>query len=337
MLALAGLLVAGSSAVGSSKSTDITTLPAAVAQPAAAAPIPVSDPSVGLVPAAVPEPLRPHTAQVAPASPAHIDFTALAAGQPSVPDLPAVRGIPEIALAAYRNAELRLAESQPNCGLTWDLLAGIGRIESNHANGGATDASGTTLSPIFGPALDGTLPGNEIIGNAAGGYVRAEGPMQFLPSTWRAYADRSADPNNVFDAALAAGRYLCSGGLDLRDPAQKLRAVLRYNNSTAYASNVLSWASIYRTGGADAGAFAGLVPSPEPADSVTPASPTPAPTESAPTDSPEATPTPEATPVPQPSQPMITIPGLPPIPCGIFCPPPAAPDQEPAPAPDPAS
>ena len=47
--------------------------------------------------------------------------------------------------------------------MSWNLLAGIGRIESMHANGGATDPRGTAVQPIYGPALDGTLPGNEVI------------------------------------------------------------------------------------------------------------------------------------------------------------------------------
>ncbi|MBF6079696.1 lytic murein transglycosylase, partial [Nocardia beijingensis] len=154
-------------------------------------------------------------------------------------------------------AELALGSSVPGCGLSWSLLAGIGRIESGHAGGGRTDAAGTTVTPIFGPALDGSLPGNEVIKAADGGFVRAVGPMQFLPGTWGVYAadgngDGVADPHNVFDAALAAGKYLCSGGLDLRDPAQELRAVLRYNNSMAYAANVLSWSRAYRTGGSPA-------------------------------------------------------------------------------------
>ncbi len=56
-----------------------------------------------------------------------------------------------------------MASAAPGCGVSWNLLAGIGRIESMHANGGATDARGTAVRPIFGPSLDGTLPGNEVI------------------------------------------------------------------------------------------------------------------------------------------------------------------------------
>jgi membrane-bound lytic murein transglycosylase B len=165
--------------------------------------------------------------------------------------------IPAMALAAYRKAEQTMAAAAPNCGVSWNLLAGIGRIESSHANGGATDANGTAIRPIYGPVLDGSLPGNEVIvqGNTAGRpvYARAMGPMQFLPGTWSRFAsdgdgDGKADPQNIFDASLATARYLCSGGLNLRNQAQVLTAILRYNNSMAYAENVLGWAAAYATG-----------------------------------------------------------------------------------------
>ena len=166
-------------------------------------------------------------------------------------------GIPSMALAAYRNAEQKMATTDPGCGISWNLLAGIGRIESMHANGGVTDARGTAIQPIYGPALDGTLPGNEVIvQSSAGGrvsYARAMGPMQFLPGTWARYAsdgdgDGVADPQNLFDSTLGAARYLCSGGLNLRDQSQVMAAILRYNNSTSYARNVLGWAAAYATG-----------------------------------------------------------------------------------------
>ena len=165
--------------------------------------------------------------------------------------------VPAVALAAYRKAEQTMAVASPGCGVSWNLLAGIGRIESSHANGGATDERGTAARPIYGPTLDGSLPGNEIIvqSNAGGRpvYARAMGPMQFLPGTWSRFAsdgdgDGKADPQNLFDAALGTARYLCSGGLNLRNQAQVLTAILRYNNSMAYAQNVLGWAAAYATG-----------------------------------------------------------------------------------------
>jgi membrane-bound lytic murein transglycosylase B len=176
---------------------------------------------------------------------------------PMIVNAPGALGIPMVALAAYRNAEAKMAAAAPGCGVSWNLLAGIGRIESGHAGGGAVDARGTAVYPIYGPALDGTLPGNEVIIQSSVGnqvtYARAMGPMQFLPGTWARYAadgdgDGIADPQNLFDSTLAAARYLCSGGLNLRDPAGVMAAILRYNNSMAYAQNVLGWAAAYATG-----------------------------------------------------------------------------------------
>jgi membrane-bound lytic murein transglycosylase B len=183
--------------------------------------------------------------------------TASAPPPTAVVNSPGALGIPAMALAAYRNAERLMAAADPGCGISWNLLAGIGRIESMHANGGATDARGTAVRPIYGPALDGTLPGNEVIVQSSGGgrvtYARAIGPMQFLPGTWARYAsdgdgDGVADPQNLYDATLAAARYLCSGGLNLRDQSQVMAAILRYNNSMPYAQNVLGWAAAYATG-----------------------------------------------------------------------------------------
>jgi membrane-bound lytic murein transglycosylase B len=191
-------------------------------------------------------------------SPFHIAAATSSAPPPSaVVNSPGTLRIPAIALSAYRNAERMMAAAAPGCGVSWNLLAGIGRIESLHANGGATDTRGTAVRPIYGPALDGTLPGNEIIVQTRTAervtYARAMGPMQFLPGTWSRYAsdadgDGKADVQNLYDASLATARYLCSGGLNLRDPRQVMAAILRYNNSVAYARNVLGWAAAYATG-----------------------------------------------------------------------------------------
>lgn len=82
---------------------------------------------------------------------------------------------------------------------------------------------------------------------------RAVGPTQFIPGTWRGYAsdgngDGKSDPNNIFDAALATGRYLCSGGFDLGNPDQLRGAIYRYNNSDTYVNTVVLWADAYRSG-----------------------------------------------------------------------------------------
>ncbi|WP_110767278.1 lytic transglycosylase domain-containing protein [Mycolicibacterium mucogenicum] len=188
----------------------------------------------------------------------HMDpTTALSPPPASLVMAPGGLRIPPVVLNAYRTAEKIMATNAPGCGISWNLLAGIGRIESGHANSGATDARGTALTPILGPVLDGTLAGNEVIVQSISAgrvtYARALGPMQFLPGTWARYAadaigDGKPDVQNVYDASLAAARYLCSGGLNLRDPSQVLTAILRYNNSMPYAQNVLGWAKAYVTG-----------------------------------------------------------------------------------------
>ncbi|WP_433855844.1 lytic transglycosylase [Streptomyces kronopolitis] len=178
---------------------------------------------------------------------------------------PAEAGLPATVLAAYKKAESALDGSDPGCRLPWQLLAGIGKVESGQARGGAVDAEGTTLQPILGPQLNGH--GFARITDTDGGrydgdvtHDRAVGPMQFIPSTWSqggpdrtgwgadGNGDGKKDPNNVYDAALAAGRYLCAGGRDLSDQGDLDHAILGYNNSDAYLRTVLSWYGFYRHG-----------------------------------------------------------------------------------------
>ncbi|MEW2184174.1 lytic murein transglycosylase [Streptomyces cellulosae] len=167
-------------------------------------------------------------------------------------------GIPATVLRAYRAAESSVARTDPGCRLPWELLAAIGKVESGQARGGAVDANGTTLGRITGPPLDGR--GFALIRDTDGGahdgdtvYDRAVGPMQFLPSTWARWGtdgngDGRADPNNIFDAALAAGHYLCFGDRDLRRPADLDRAVLSYNHSRSYLRLVRYWLAFYSRG-----------------------------------------------------------------------------------------
>ncbi|MCX4096026.1 lytic transglycosylase domain-containing protein [Nocardia sp. alder85J] len=328
-------MVAGLLASGSAVHTPIQSGTRTAAAPPAASIDGTDADAIGLVPAA-PEPPRKLRA-LGPAQGVPLFGGTVPLHDISLPGGGAL-GIPEIVLAAYRNAELALQSSMPNCGITWHLLAGIGKVESNHAAGGRTDANGTTIGVIYGPPLDGTLPGNEVIQAADGSFVRAIGPMQFLPGTWAHYAsdgrgDGHPDPNNVFDAALAAGKYLCAGGLDLRDPQQQLRAVLRYNNSLSYAAQVLSWSNAYATGG---------MPTQVPIspDLIPPGSQPTAPdilaaNSSIPTTDPSTTTNRPPATIPAPTQVMIIIPGLPPIPCGIFCPPPRPNPCDPAAVPAP--
>lgn len=194
---------------------------------------------------------------------------------------PGGAGIPATVLAAYRNAETILRRTRPGCHLPWQLLAAIGQVESDQAEHGAVDASGTTLRPILGPALDGSN-GYARIPDGNGGYDRAIGPMQFIPSTWAVWGadgngDGVKDPNNVFDAALAAGDYLCAVGGDMSVPADMDRAILGYNHSQDYLNTVKAWYQYYLTGyrtvpdspGAGAPGTGGALPTAGPSPSAT--------------------------------------------------------------------
>ncbi|MFF7040896.1 lytic transglycosylase domain-containing protein [Streptomyces massasporeus] len=166
--------------------------------------------------------------------------------------------LPASVFAAYRRAEDRLAREAPGCRMRWQLLAAIGQVESGQARGGRVASDGTTLAPILGPRLDGAA--FALIRDTDGGahdgdpaYDRAVGPMQFIPSTWARWGadgngDGRTDPNNVFDAALAAGRYLCAGGRDLSVPAELDRAILGYNHSAAYLRTVRAWYAYFLEG-----------------------------------------------------------------------------------------
>lgn len=178
-------------------------------------------------------------------------------GAPSSPDGASAYTVPARVLAAYRQAASALASSRPHCHLSWYLLAALGRIESNNADGGAVTASGTASPPIFGPVLDGQH-GTVAIHDTDHGrwdrnsrWDRAVGPMQFIPSTWRVWGvslrtGGVADPQNVGDAAVTAGRYLCADGRDLATSRGLRAAVLSYNDSSAYLSDVLGWVAAYQ-------------------------------------------------------------------------------------------
>ncbi|MEV6104154.1 lytic transglycosylase domain-containing protein [Streptomyces sp. NPDC051940] len=178
------------------------------------------------------------------------------------PDLPQLldtqSGIPATVLAAYQRAEAAVKRTDAGCRLPWQLLAAIGKVESGHARGGRVDAAGTTRGAILGPVLNGVdfalvadTDGGRLDGDKV--YDRAVGPMQFIPSTWATWGvdgngDGVKNPHNVFDAALAAGHYLCAGSRDLALVGDLERAILSYNRSDAYLRTVLSWLEFYRRG-----------------------------------------------------------------------------------------
>ncbi|MFF3952544.1 lytic murein transglycosylase [Streptomyces sp. NPDC001890] len=228
-------------------------------------------------------------------------------------------GIPASILAAYKKAEQTVAGSDAACRLPWQLLAAIGKVESGQARGGRVDANGTTFSPILGPVLDGR--GFAMIKDTDNGaydgdstHDRAVGPMQFIPSTWATWGqdgngDGRKDPNNIYDAALAAGRYLCAGSRDLSLAADLDRAVLSYNHSDAYLRTVRSWFDYYKRGTHEIPDGTGAVPpglgsgadrdtgSPSPSPSPSGGGkPTPSPGPSKPGGGGSPDPTPEPTP-----------------------------------------
>ncbi|MBV7243062.1 MULTISPECIES: lytic transglycosylase domain-containing protein [Streptomyces] len=272
-------------------------------------------------------------------------------------------GIPATVLAAYRKAESAVGRSDPGCGLPWQLLAAIGKVESGQASGGRVDARGTTLSPILGPALDGN--GFALIRDTDKGaydgdraFDRAVGPMQFIPSTWASWGadgngDGRKDPNNIYDAALAAGHYLCAGPRDLNRRADLDRAILSYNRSDTYLRTVLSWLEFYRKGSHPVADGEGVLPvSPGPGGKTRPKAPVGGPgaperpgkgdggvvVGPQPTRPPSPTPTPRPTgpgspsPSPDPTDPGPTEPGPSPSPDPTD---PGPTEPGPSPSPDP--
>jgi hypothetical protein len=147
--------------------------------------------------------------------------------------LPAVADIPASYLMLYRKAG-------GSCrGLSWSVLAGIGKVETNHGRS----------------RLPGVRSGVNTFGCCAG-------PMQFNirngpTTTW----DRYGQGGNVYDphdAIPAAARLLCANSIGTwtgADPcpgvlgsAGQHHAILRYNAACWYARQVLSLARSYQAG-----------------------------------------------------------------------------------------
>ena len=128
------------------------------------------------------------------------------------------RDIPPQLVGVYRSAAMTCP------GLTWTVLAAIGRIESDHGRSSALGVDHGT--------------------NAAG----AGGPMQFLASTWQQYGvdanhDGRADRYDVTDAIYGAARYLCAKGGGR--PPTLHAAIYAYNHSASYVHAVLRQAASY--------------------------------------------------------------------------------------------
>ncbi|MFJ5779284.1 C40 family peptidase [Streptomyces sp. NPDC093094] len=200
-----------------------------------------------------------------------------AAGQgASAPEGGSAADIPPRMLTAYQKAVQLVGRHVPGCrGMRWPVLAGIAKIESNHATGHAISPGGDIRPRIYGVLLDGSGAGGNTIAfpdtdrgrwDGTAGGERAVGPFQFLPSTWNstgrdAGGDRLADPHNADDAALGAAVYLCGGGRDLADREQLQAAVYAYNHSQEYVADVLGWVDQYTAAvqGPDPGRVTGTV------------------------------------------------------------------------------
>ena len=177
-----------------------------------------------------------------------------------VSQLAATRIPPEL-LAQYQAA----AASCP--GLSWAIIAGIGFVESDHADGRADPTTGH----IDGAALRGYAPtGPDTDHGALDGDPNldwATGLMQITPSTWVDNATLGAgrpsgaspDINNAWDDIATGAHYLCT--LAARFGANSERSVAAYTCGpaggpgcgVAYAKQVLAKAAEYTSGAAVGG------------------------------------------------------------------------------------
>ena len=137
--------------------------------------------------------------------------------------------IPAAVLAAYRNGGQRF-------GVAWEVLAGVGKVETDHGRRGETDSSGCILGPPI-QQLGGT---------------RARGPMQFLPSSWERFGvdgdgDGDRDVCDIRDAAAGAARHLREVPAG-NDPIDYGRALYAYNHDSDYVETVLGYARSYGWG-----------------------------------------------------------------------------------------
>ncbi len=170
-------------------------------------------------------------------------------------------GIPSAALAAYQRAEAVINAADSSCRLPWQLIAAIGRVESDHGRfgGNVLGDDGVAQPGIYGIALNGRNDTQRITDTDAGQYDadekfdRAVGPMQFIPSTWSVVGvdgdnDGRRNPQDIDDASLATAVYLCSGDDDLSGEQGQRASVYRYNHSRQYVDLVLSIMQAYMDG-----------------------------------------------------------------------------------------
>src|SRR5207244_12362386 len=107
-------------------------------------------------------------------------------------------------LSVYREAERRFH-------VPWDVLAAVNFVESKFGKLRSASAAG------------------------------AQGPMQFMPATWRRYG-LGGDVDDARDAILGAANYLRASGA----PHDLRRALHAYNPSPLYVDAVLRYARTRR-------------------------------------------------------------------------------------------
>jgi membrane-bound lytic murein transglycosylase B len=164
-----------------------------------------------------------------------------------------------VALDAYVKAAAQVRDERSSCGMEWWMIAALGRIESRHGTiyGSEVRPNGQTSIRIIGIPLNGTRNTARIEdtdGGALDGdteFDRAVGPMQFIPSTWETSrrdgnGDGDRDPHNLYDAATAAGAYLCARAGNVTSNDALRRAYLAYNRSSSYVETAIANGTTYR-------------------------------------------------------------------------------------------
>ena len=179
----------------------------------------------------------------------------------AVVDGASTSGIPSAALSAYQRAAQIINAADKGCHVPWELIAAIGRVESDHGRYGGNVLSdeGVSQPGIYGIALNGKN-GTQAIQDTDGGvldkdtvYDRAVGAMQFIPGTWSvvkvdADGDGKRNPQDIDDSSLATAVYLCSGNDDLGTRKGQEAGVFRYNHSKSYVDLVLRIMAAYQSG-----------------------------------------------------------------------------------------